>query len=89
MKIFAKQTNCPASSEVLSYVENSLRPLAMQKVARHCSLCDFCGAEAQLFSKYQPSEKDHTAAPAPVLITVLGVSLPVRRPVPLLERRAA
>lgn len=89
MKIFAKQPNCPASREVLSYVEDSLRPLARQKVARHCSLCDFCGAEAQLFSKYLPSEEDHTAVPTPALITVLGVSLPLRRPVTPPARRAA
>lgn len=89
MNSFAKQTNCPASSEILSYVENSLRPLARQKVARHCSLCDFCGAEAQLLSKYRPSEEDHTPARTPLLIAVFGVDLPVRRQVPLPSRRAA
>ena len=89
MKIFAKQTNCPASSEVLSYVENSLRPLAMQKVARHCSLCDFCGAEAQLLSKFRPGEEDHTPAPTPAHITVLGVNLPLARTSVVERRRAA
>jgi len=89
MKSFAKHSNCPASHKILSYVEGSLSPIARQKVARHCALCDFCGAEAQLFAKYQPSEEDHVPARTPVLITVLGVTLPARRPFMVPARRAA
>ncbi len=89
MKSFAKQSKCPASHQILSYVEGSLRALARQKVARHCKTCDFCGAEAQLFSKYQPSEEEHIPATRPTLITVLGVSLPVKRPLTAPARRAA
>lgn len=89
MKTFTKQTNCPASHQILSYVEGSLRPLARQKVARHCAVCDFCGAEAQLFAKYRPSAEEHIPAATPVLIKVLGVSVPVRRTAPVPARRAA
>lgn len=89
MKTFAKHSNCPTSHKILSYVEGSLRPLARQKVARHCAFCDFCGAEAQLFGKYKPSKVAHTPAPTPALITVLGVQLPVRRITAVPARRAA
>jgi hypothetical protein len=89
MKSFAKDSSCPASHQILSYVEGSLRTLARQKVARHCNVCDFCGAEAQLFSKYQPSEDRHVRAPRPSLITVLGITLPMRRAFAVPARRAA
>jgi hypothetical protein len=89
MNIFAKHVNCPSSHEMLSYVEGSLRPLAKQKVARHCAVCDFCGAEAQLFAKYQPSEENYTPAPAPTLVRLLGVQLPLRRSSAVPAPRAA
>ena len=88
MKSFGKHSNCPTSHEILSYVEGGLRPLKRQKIARHCALCDFCGAEAQLLAKYRPSEEDHTPAPTPAVITVLGVNLPFGG-TSLVERRCA
>jgi len=89
MKSFAKHSSCPTSHEILSYVEGLLRPIVQQKVAQHCAACDFCGAEAQLFAKYQPSEERHVPVPASVLITVLGVTLPAKRPFTVPARRAA
>ena len=89
MKSFAKHTNCPASHEILSYVEGSLRPFASQRIAQHCMLCDFCGAEAELFAKFRPSEEHHAPARTPVLITVLGVNLPIRKTAPVERRHAA
>ena len=89
MKSFAKQSDCPESHQILSYVEGSLRAPAKQKVAQHCKVCDFCGAEAQLFSKHRPAEEDYVPAPRPSLITVLGVALPVRRVLAVPVRRAA
>jgi len=89
MKIFGKHSNCPASHKILSYVEGSLRPLARQRIARHCAACDFCGAEAQLFAKFKPSEEDHNPAPTPTLVSVLGINLPLRRTQEVVQRRAA
>ena len=89
MKSFGKHPNCPTSHEILSYVEGTLRPLIRQRIAQHCALCDFCGAEAQLLAKFRPSEEDHTPAPTPAHITVLGVNLPLRRSWVVEKRRAA
>jgi hypothetical protein len=89
MNTFGKQPNCPASHEILAYVEGSLRSLAKQRIARHSMLCDFCGAEVQLFTKYTPSEEDFTPAPTPAFINVLGVDLPVQRAAAVERRRAA
>ena len=89
MKTFAKHSNCPASHKILSYVEGSLRPLVRQRIARHCAHCDFCGAEAELFAKFKPSGDNYAPAPTPILVTVLGVKLPLGRPSPAPARRAA
>ena len=89
MKIFGKHPNCPESHKILSYVEGSLRPLARQKIAQHCAACDFCGAEAQLFAKFKPSEEHHNPVPTPALVTVLGLNLPLRRTYGEEQRRAA
>lgn len=88
MQSFGKQSNCPTSHAILAYTEGGLRPLARQRIARHCALCDFCGAEAQLLAKFKPSEEDHTPAPTLALISVLGVNMPLGR-TPAVERRRA
>lgn len=88
MKTFGKHSDCPISQQVLAYVEGALRPLARRRIARHCAACDFCGAEAQLLTKFTTSEENHTPSPTPALITVLGINKPVRR-APAFERRRA
>jgi hypothetical protein len=89
MKSFGKQSNCPTSHEILSYVEDGLRPLARQRIARHCAFCDFCGAEAQFLARFKSAEEDHTPAPTPALISLLGINLPLARPSVAERRRAA
>ena len=89
MKSFGKHSNCPTSHKILTYVEGGFRPLARQRIAQHCALCDFCGAEAQLLARFRPVEEDHTPAPTPALITVLGVNLPLARTSVVERRRAA
>lgn len=86
---FGKKVNCPTSQKILSYIEGALRPLARQRIARHCAVCDFCGAEAHLLKRFRPAEEDHTPAPTPALITVLGVNLPLARKAVVERRRAA
>ena len=89
MKTFGKHSNCPTSHKILSYVEGGLRSFARQRIAKHCARCDFCGAEAQLLARFRPVEEDHSPAPTPALITVLGVNLPLARTSVLERRRAA
>lgn len=89
MKSFSKKSGCPTSHQILSYVEGSLRPMSRQKIARHFALCDFCGAEAQFFARYKPSEADGVPVPRPALITLLGIRLPLRNSFTATARRAA
>jgi anti-sigma factor ChrR (cupin superfamily) len=89
MKSFGKHSNCPTSHEVLSYAEGRLRSLASQRIAQHCALCDFCGAEAQLLTRFRAAEEDYTPAPTPAVIRVLGVNLSLARPSEIERRRAA
>lgn len=89
MKSFSKQSGCPASHEILSYVEGSLRPISRQKIARHCAVCDFCGAEAQLFTRHKPSPDERVATGRPALITLLGITVRVRNSFTVPTRRAA
>lgn len=95
MNSFAKQSNCPTSYEILSYVEDSIDPLSKQRVERHAGLCDFCGAELQMLAKYTPAEEDYTPAPRPALISLLGVisvrsiNVPPVAVSPVLRARAA
>jgi hypothetical protein len=63
--------------------------MSRQKIARHCSACDFCGAEAQFFARYKPSVADRVPAPRPALITLLGIRLPLRNSFRTPARRAA
>ena len=87
MKTFGKHSDCPTSHEVLSYVEGALPPLERQRITQHCAACDFCGAEAQLLTKFRPSEENYTPGPTPAV--VLGVDLPLRRTSAVERRRAA
>lgn len=89
MKPFGKHAHCPTSHEILSYTEGGLRRLSRQAIAQHCALCDFCGAEAEFLTRFRPGDEDHTAAPTPVLVTVLGVELPLGRTYAMERRRAA
>lgn len=89
MKSFGKHSNCPTSHKILTYVAGGLKPLARERIAQHCALCDFCGAEAQLLARFRPGEKDHTPAPTPALITVLGVHLPLAKTSVIERQRAA
>jgi hypothetical protein len=89
MKSFGKHSNCPTSDKVLSYVAGGLRPLARKRIAQHCALCDFCGAEAQLLRTFTPVKEKRKPAPRPALITVLGVSMPLRKTAIIERLRAA
>ena len=80
MKSFAKQPYCPTSSEILSYVEGSTSLLVRQRVEQHVLLCDFCGAELQLFAKCTPIQEDYTPAPTPAFIKVLGINVHAAAP---------
>lgn len=56
--VFGKQSACPSSETVLSYIGESLSVSSRQNVRIHLASCDFCNAELQLLSKHPPMAED-------------------------------
>lgn len=74
---FKKTLNCPAAGALLRYVRKSLTGARRASVARHLAACDFCGAEAQLLSRFAPPPKalPFVAAPLPAPLRRLAEDL--------------
>ena len=70
---FQKTLTCPAAEALVAYARTGLAGEGRAAVALHLATCDFCGAEAQLLSRF--------AAPAS--------ALPVAAPLPTHLRRLA
>ena len=65
---FQKTATCPASGVLLRYAREALEGARRAAVAVHVAACDFCGAEAQLLSRFAlPTTKTlpFVAAPLP------------------------
>ena len=63
---FQKTLTCPAAEALLGYARAELAGDSRAAVARHLATCDFCGAEAQLLSRFAPpASAPLTAAPLP------------------------
>jgi hypothetical protein len=59
---FRKLLTCPQSEALVTFCLDSQ---AAARVAEHVAACDFCGAEAQLLSRFaQPADALPFAAPA-------------------------
>jgi hypothetical protein len=84
---FGKQATCPTAQETLSYIEGSLGTLEAQRIAHHVSICDFCGAEAQLLVKH--GCMDHEDRQSPPLISFLRVKTPAVRNLSTVPQRYA
>ncbi|MDQ3804473.1 MAG: hypothetical protein M3416_11650 [Acidobacteriota bacterium] len=64
---FRKTLTCPTAGALLRYAQESLTEERRASVAVHVAACDFCGAEAQLLSRFAPPAKalPFVAAPLP------------------------
>jgi hypothetical protein len=63
---FHKTLTCPAAEALLGYTRAELAGDGRAAVALHVATCDFCGAEAQLLSRFAaPANALHVAAPLP------------------------
>lgn len=64
---FQKTQTCPAAEALALYSREDLTGEARAVVAAHVAACDFCGAEAQLLSRFAPRTKitHRPAAPLP------------------------
>lgn len=87
MRSFGKQSSCPTSNEILSCVDGSISPVIKRAVELHAQLCDFCGAEMQLFAKYKPGKESYMPPPAPARMR--GMNLPAAPAARVQRARAA
>ena len=51
---FRKLRTCPQSEALSLYCQGGTTPARRASIAAHVSACDFCGAEAQLLSRFPP-----------------------------------
>jgi hypothetical protein len=51
---FRKLRTCPQSEALSLYCQGETTPVRRASIAAHLSSCDFCGAEAQLLSRFPP-----------------------------------
>jgi anti-sigma factor RsiW len=68
---FYKDENCPASDDLVAFEEGELPPAKTLRIMDHLETCEFCAAEAELYSMYPldhaPVELPEPAAiPAPL-----------------------
>ena len=63
---FQKTLTCPAAGVLLRYARGALKGARHVSVASHLAACDFCGAEAQLLSRFAPSATALPFAAAPL-----------------------
>lgn len=54
---FRKLRTCPQSEALSLYCQGGATPVRRASIAAHLSACDFCGAEAQLLSRFPPPAK--------------------------------
>jgi hypothetical protein len=63
---FHKTLTCPAAEALMGYAHAELAGERRAAVALHLATCDFCGAEAQLLSRFAPPASAlPVAAPLP------------------------
>ena len=73
---FQKTTTCPAADALLDYAGAGLASEGRAAVALHLATCDFCGAEAQLLSRFAPPASAlPVAAPLPGHLRLLAEEL--------------
>ena len=56
--VFCKQITCPRSELLTSYCTTGIITELESLIEEHLAACDFCGAEAQLLTKYPPVEEN-------------------------------
>jgi len=78
---FRKTRTCPAAAVLLRYGRGALTGERRAAVAAHVAACDFCGAEAQMLSRFAPlttKALPFVAAPLPQHLRRLAEDLLAR-----------
>jgi anti-sigma factor ChrR (cupin superfamily) len=52
--VFRKLRTCPQSEALSIYCQGGTTAVRRASIAAHVAACDFCGAEAQLLSRFTP-----------------------------------
>lgn len=73
MTAFCKNEDCPSSNELLAYENGDLSRTRTHEITGHLTVCEFCEAEAELYSRYPQFE------------LIPEVTTPVEIPAPLFE----
>ena len=89
VRAFRKQITCPSSETLLEYSEQSLSPLASERVRRHLSRCDFCDAEQRFLSRYRPLDEASPSATMPAHMAVTAHQVVLRKSFRKKAQRAA
>ena len=63
---FQKSVSCPAAEALARYARGGFTGARRAAIARHLAACDFCGAEAQLLSRFAPPASVLPVAASPV-----------------------
>jgi hypothetical protein len=72
---FHKTLTCPAAEALLGYACAESAGERGADLALHVATCDFCGAEAQLLSRFVPPASALPAAPLPTHLRRLAEDL--------------
>lgn len=73
---FRKQRTCLPAQLLLRYATTTSALGSSRKIAAHLAVCDFCGAELQLLTRYPPvGERVVTRIEIPVALRCLAESL--------------
>jgi hypothetical protein len=51
---FRKLRTCPRSEALFTHCQGGMTAVRRASIAEHVAACDFCGAEAQLLSRFPP-----------------------------------
>ena len=54
---FCKNSECPSSQDLLGFQNKELAPQIEAFILEHLELCDFCGAEVELYSQFPEIEE--------------------------------
>jgi hypothetical protein len=73
---FQKTLTCPAAEALAGYEREDFAGERRAVIALHVATCDFCGAEAQLLSRFAPPASAlRVAAPLPIHLRRLAEDL--------------
>lgn len=73
---FCKNPSCPTSQDIFAYQAENIAVNERADIQIHISNCDFCGAEAEIYSRYPVNKNEPKQnADIPIALRELAESL--------------